>query len=182
MELFFFPESFYLYEKIWAFIDNGGTLLIPIICLSVVMWTLIIERIYYLFIHASKGNERSSINSIFDFLNSRNTNRVADIEYFLTRRKIALRRHLTLIKQCVTIAPLLGLLGTVTGMIEVFEVLNLYGSSNSVLIAKGFSHATIPTMLGLTVAISGFFMLAFLEATITDRLRVFGIALRGAEK
>ena len=182
MELFLFLESFSLYEKIRSFIDNGGTFLIPIICLSVVMWTLIIERIYYLFFYASKGNERSSITSLFYSLNSRNTSRVADIEYFLTTRKIALRKHLALIKQCITISPLLGLLGTVTGMIEVFEVLNVYGSSNSILIAKGFSHATIPTMLGLTVAISGFFMLAFLETTINDRLKDLGNTLRGAEK
>lgn len=182
MEFFAFFESFSFYEITWSFIDDGGPFLIPIICLSVAMWTLIIERIHYLFVYASRENEQSSINNMFNFLNSRSANRVADIQYFLNSRKIALRKHLVLIKQCITIAPLLGLLGTVTGMIEVFEVLNLYGSSNSILIAKGFSHATIPTMLGLTVAISGIFMLTFLEAAITNRLQLFGMTLQRAKK
>ena len=51
--------------------------------------------------------------------------------------------------------PLLGLLGTVTGMIEVFEVMAISGSGNPRSMAAGVSKATIPTMAGMVVALSG---------------------------
>ena len=76
------------------------------------------------------------------------------------------KKNINIIKQFVVIAPLLGLLGTVTGMIEVFEVIKIHGSENTVLIGRGFSHATIPTMFGLTVAIFGFLSLVILEGAI----------------
>jgi biopolymer transport protein ExbB len=53
------------------------------------------------------------------------------------------------------IAPLLGLLGTVTGMIDVFEVMALSSSSNTRAMAAGVSKATIPTMAGMVVAVIG---------------------------
>ena len=76
------------------------------------------------------------------------------------------KKNINLIKQLIVIAPLLGLLGTVTGMIEVFEVIKIHGSKNTVLIGRGFSHATIPTMFGLTVAIFGFLSLVILESAV----------------
>jgi len=58
----------------------------------------------------------------------------------------------------------MGLLGTVTGMIEVFDVMALSGSSNARLMAGGVFKATIPTMAGMVAALSG---IAF--ATILPR-------------
>ena len=54
-----------------------------------------------------------------------------------------------IIKTLVALAPLMGLLGTVTGMIEVFDVMALSGSSNARLMAGGVFKATIPTMAGM---------------------------------
>jgi hypothetical protein len=61
------------------------------------------------------------------------------------------------------ITPLLGLLGTVTGMIEVFQVITSTGASNARLMASGISKATIPTMTGLAVSLSGIFFINILE-------------------
>jgi len=71
------------------------------------------------------------------------------------------------------VLPLLGLLGTVTGMIAVFDVMAFAGTGNARLMAGGVSKATIPTMSGLVAALSGLYFAALLEkkATIeTDRL------------
>jgi len=62
-----------------------------------------------------------------------------------------------IIKTLVALLPLLGLLGTVTGMIEVFDVMALSGSSNARLMAGGVFKATIPTMAGMTAALSGLY-------------------------
>ena len=58
---------------------------------------------------------------------------------------------------------LLGLLGTVTGMIEVFEVMAISGSGNPRSMASGVSKATVPTMAGMVAALSGVAMSAYLE-------------------
>ena len=58
-------------------------------------------------------------------------------------------------KTLVALCPLLGLLGTVTGMIEVFDVMAISGSGNARAMASGVSKATIPTMSGMVAALSG---------------------------
>jgi biopolymer transport protein ExbB len=68
-----------------------------------------------------------------------------------------------LIKTCVALCPLLGLLGTVTGMIEVFEVMAIAGSGNPRSMASGVSKATVPTMAGMVAALSGVAMSTYLE-------------------
>ena len=62
-----------------------------------------------------------------------------------------------MIKTLVSLAPLLGLLGTVTGMIGVFEVLATTGGGDARSMAAGVSQATIPTMAGMVAALSGVF-------------------------
>lgn len=63
-------------------------------------------------------------------------------------------------------APLLGLLGTVTGMVSTFEVITLYGNQNPVLMADGISEALISTQSGLLVA----FPLTLLKQRLDERI------------
>ena len=62
--------------------------------------------------------------------------------------------------------PLIGLLGTVTGMIFVFETMAQQGTGNPRLMAAGISQATIPTMAGMVAALSGVFFSSRLDAQI----------------
>ena len=62
--------------------------------------------------------------------------------------------------------PLIGLLGTVTGMITVFETMASQGTGNPRLMAAGISMATIPTMAGMVAALSGVFFSSRLEARV----------------
>ena len=64
-----------------------------------------------------------------------------------------LQRFLTLLKIIAVVAPLLGLLGTVTGMIQTFQAITLFGTGDPKIMAGGISQALITTVLGLTVAI-----------------------------
>ena len=68
-----------------------------------------------------------------------------------------------MIQACVALAPLFGLLGTVTGMIEVFQVMAITGSSNARAMAGGVSRATVPTMAGMVAALSGLFLSFWLQ-------------------
>ncbi len=70
----------------------------------------------------------------------------------------ALERMLTLIKMIATIAPLGGLLGTVTGMITVFQQITVYGAGDPTIMAGGISVALMTTVEGLVIAIPCVFM------------------------
>ena len=67
------------------------------------------------------------------------------------------------IKALIAVCPLLGLLGTVTGMIAVFDVMSYSGSGNARALAAGVSMATVPTMAGMVAALSGVYFGTWLE-------------------
>jgi len=72
-------------------------------------------------------------------------------------------QYLALIKALIALAPLFGLLGTVTGMITVFEVMAMTGGGDAKAMSSGVSMATIPTMAGMVAALSGVFGFTYLE-------------------
>ncbi len=85
----------------------------------------------------------------------------------ITREAPALERGLSMIKLLAAVAPLLGLLGTVTGMIATFQSISLFGTGDPKLMANGISQALVTTMLGLCVAIP----LLFLHSLVAARSR-----------
>ena len=76
-----------------------------------------------------------------------------------------------MIQTFVALCPLLGLLGTVTGMISVFEVMAVSGTGNARSMAAGVSRATIPTMAGMVGALSGVFLVTVLTRTVKRRIQ-----------
>lgn len=70
---------------------------------------------------------------------------------------IKINEHLAFIQALVALAPLFGLLGTVWGMIEVFNIMAVTGGGDAKSMAGGVSKATIPTMAGMVAALSGVF-------------------------
>jgi len=81
---------------------------------------------------------------------------------------IMLHTRLKLIQTLVALCPMLGLLGTVTGMIKVFEIISLTGTSDAQNMADGVYRATIPTMSGLIVALSGYYFVMRLKQWADD--------------
>ena len=76
---------------------------------------------------------------------------------------MALERFLSLIKVLIALCPLLGLLGTVTGMIAVFDSIAMTGNSDAKAMASGIFQATLPTMSGLVLAISALYFSHYLH-------------------
>jgi biopolymer transport protein ExbB len=74
-----------------------------------------------------------------------------------------LSRFLTIIKIISVVAPLMGLLGTVTGMINTFQAITLFGTGDPKLMAGGISQALVTTVLGLVVAIPTTLLYAMLN-------------------
>jgi biopolymer transport protein ExbB len=79
---------------------------------------------------------------------------------------------LPLIQTCVTLCPLLGLLGTVTGMISVFDAMATQGG-NARSMAAGVSMATIPTMSGMIASLSGLMGSTFVKRKVDFEIELF---------
>ncbi len=98
----------------------------------------------------------------------------------------ALERFLTLIKICSTIAPLMGLLGTVTGMIQVFQQITVYGAGDPTIMAGGISMALMTTVEGIVAAIPAILMHAWVKGKSDNIIHIMeeqatGIIARKAE-
>jgi biopolymer transport protein ExbB len=138
------------------FMQQGGLVLWWLAGVVFLTWTLVIERMLFLWFEFPKLRQkwvdawmlREDHDSWFA---------VSIRDGWLASAKYSLNKNLRFIKVLVAICPMLGLLGTVTGMISVFDVMATQGSSSPELMASGISLATIPTMAGMVAALTGMF-------------------------
>lgn len=149
-------------EILREFFAKGGPVLIGVFVLSIFLWMLILERYYFLYkIYPirietivnqwQRRRDRSSWYAL----------KIRD--GLLSEISIELKHNLIPIQALTGILPLLGLLGTVTGMISIFEVLNVFGNGNARGMADGISRALLPTTAGLVTSIIGIYFSADLN-------------------
>ncbi len=152
-------------ETVRDFLEMGGGVLYIIGMLTMFMWLLIVERLVYL----RFGHKRivAAAQQIWESRTDHRSWNAHQIRIRLVSQVSAqVERGIPMIQTCVALCPLLGLLGTVTGMIEVFEVMAISGSSSPRSMAAGVSKATIPTMAGMVAALSGVAMGTFLQRKV----------------
>ncbi|GBC62339.1 MotA/TolQ/ExbB proton channel family protein [Desulfonema ishimotonii] len=160
-----FPD--YLADTL-EYLNQGGCVLYPLIAVSVWMWYLIIRKLVLL---SYWGRQRPGKKKTGQTTEARavlaefRENRTADPEWdrrllqsLVRRRQNELEKHIQTIFVLAAVAPLLGLLGTVTGMISTFEAISRFGTANARALASGISEALITTQAGLIVAVPGLFM------------------------
>ena len=144
------------YEAVSRFMDMGGDVLWLIAILLFFMWTLIFERVWYL-----KSGWKIDVSKAIGTWEARDERKSWNAkqirEKLISQSKMQINQYLPIIKTLVALCPLLGLLGTVTGMIEVFNIMAVTGGGDAKSMAGGVSRATIPTMAGMVAAISGVF-------------------------
>ncbi len=152
-------------DRLAAFLQTGGPVLWAIFALAALIGTLAAERALYL--HHRFPAELRRITG--DWPQSRPA-----------RRRLARYRRTAILSACrarlgatlpvlrvlVTICPLLGLLGTVTGMVQIFDTLAIAGTGHPRALAAGISRATLPTMAGMLVALPGLYACHRLEQAI----------------
>ena len=141
----------------------GGSVLWLIAILAAFMWAIILERIWYL--NTGHKTYMQELSSEWEAVGDHTTWRAQQIKDKLTSQaKTEVNKYLSLVNTCVALAPLFGLLGTVTGMIEVFQVMAFTGGGDARSMAGGVSKATLPTMAGMTTALSGVFATIYLTS------------------
>lgn len=172
--------------RIEEYLKAGGITMIPLTLVSLLMWCLIINRaLFFRRLYRknmSLGTAAKHIRSdlipdplkyrgvisllVTRFIQRRSHNSKLDRYIFdeiVVTINHCLNDHLSMIGVLAAIAPLLGLLGTVIGMISTFDILAVFGTGNAKGMANGISEALITTQTGLLVAIPGFYMKGFLD-------------------
>jgi biopolymer transport protein ExbB len=143
----------------------GGWVLVAILCISSVMWMLILER--YVFFFRTRPR---LVRQIFEQWQGARTSEAEvneRIRVGLTNQfRGRLSSWVSTIQVLTAILPLLGLLGTVIGMIKTFEVMTAFGSGNVRGMAEGISQALITTMAGLITALAGMYFASDLDNRI----------------
>ncbi|ACL05370.1 MotA/TolQ/ExbB proton channel [Desulfatibacillum aliphaticivorans] len=190
-------------SRIFEYLDQGGLVMEPLLLISVLMWVLIIKRGLYLRRMRVRNMPREMAAQLIqenqqpDFMEFRGATALV-VSEFLKRREAnpgvdrstmdetvmavasSFDKQLSVITVLASIAPLLGLLGTVLGMISTFDVISLHGTGNARAMAGGISEALISTQTGLLVAIPGLTMKNFLASraqTLKHRVSSLGIFL-----
>lgn len=150
------------------FMHLGGPVLWWLAALVLVFWCLAFERIIYLWWQFPRQQQQwlSAWRKRNDHLSWYAR---AQRDAALDEAHRALFKHVSLLKVIVALFPMLGLLGTVTGMISVFDVLATQGSAQPRLMASGISMATLPTMAGMVAALAGMFSYSRIQRWADDR-------------
>ncbi|MEM7610093.1 MAG: MotA/TolQ/ExbB proton channel family protein [Pseudomonadota bacterium] len=144
-----------------AFMESGGPVLWAIAFTVFIMWLLIVERA--LFYQTGLPKLVKEARDKWESRSERRSWNAHKIrEAMISEIELQSEQWLGFIKTLVALCPLLGLMGTVTGMIRVFEVMAIAGSGNVRSMADGVSQATIPTMAGMVGALSGVLLITIL--------------------
>ncbi|MEK9765333.1 MAG: MotA/TolQ/ExbB proton channel family protein [Thalassolituus sp.] len=161
-----------IYEPVYLFMERGGDVLYGIFGLILILWLMVLERVgFFIFSH------RSAMNKALAEWEARRE-RTSWVAHQIRQDLIAdlrsnLEANMPTIKMLIGMAPLFGLLGTVTGMIEVFDVMAFFGNGSPKAMASGISKATIPTMAGMVGALTGVFAQSLLERYIKrEKIRI----------
>ncbi len=156
-------------EAIREFLTRGGPVIVLIAWVTFLMWTLILDRWLYLLTE----HRRRAQAALVDW----SARADPDSWYSLSIRQEIVGRlaerltaGIPFIKSLAGVCPLLGLLGTVTGMVTIFDVMAAIGSSSPRAVAAGVAQATMTTMAGMVGALSGFFPAVMLARMADDRL------------
>jgi len=151
-----------IYEAIRDFLELGGPVLVVIAWTIFIMWALILERVWFL--RARLGELASESLATWNARPDHQSWEAFRIrELLISNVRIAANARLPMIKTLVALCPLLGLLGTVTGMIQVFDVMAVAGTGDARAMASGVSMATVPTMAGMVGALSGVLFVSILS-------------------
>ena len=193
-----------LLDKTFEHLETGGFVMYPLLAVSLIMFFLVVKK--FMEMHDFTRGDRPITEClqaigkpgftaapwqkeiIGQFLLKRTFNDDLDKSILEVLRMRQVRFVMGSIKSIAvlsSVAPLLGLLGTVTGMITTFMVIATSGTGDAKALASGISEALITTQTGLVVAVPGLFLANFLRRRSTnleDRIQRFCLGLQRSHR
>jgi biopolymer transport protein ExbB len=144
-------------------VDEGGPFVVWIFLCGFVMWALVIERFWYFSLVFPRQAKEAV--AAWQARSDRRSWCARQIRRaMISRLNTAMGANLVLLRVLVPLSPLLGLIGTVSGMLEVFDSMALRGAADARAMASGVSHAMICTLTGLAVSITGLYPVYYFQA------------------
>ena len=149
-------------ESVRRFLGLGGDVLVALFFLTLMMWALLLERwFYFMAVYPQQVKQtKATWMARSDHL-SWSAKQIR--RELVSRVAMAVDKGMPVIKVLIALCPLMGLLGTVVGMVQVFDTLAITGTGSPRAMASGISKATIPTMAGMVASLSGLFFASRLE-------------------
>ncbi|MDZ7819503.1 MAG: MotA/TolQ/ExbB proton channel family protein [Aliarcobacter sp.] len=150
------------------YIDRGGIIVYMLIFLNIIGFTIMFWKLVVI---ALAGNKREIlINEVINFAKNNNSSdfKKDSIENFINRKIRKLEFGLNTVKIIASIAPLLGLLGTVIGVLESFDSITKSGLGDPSIFSSGISVALITTIAGLIVAIPHYMGYNYIVGILDD--------------
>jgi len=143
-------------------VNEGGIYVAFIFACGILLWTLTLDRVLYYayFFPQQKQDLLEAWRARPDHVTwcARQIRQA-----MISRLNVAMTANLILMRVLVPMSPLLGLVGTVSGMLEVFDSMALRGSADARTMASGVSHAMICTMTGLAVSLTGLYPVYYFQ-------------------
>lgn len=153
--------------------DKGGHFVTLIFACGVLLWALFLERMAYL--KRVLPVEAKAVVAVWSARpEPRSWASYQVRRMMISQLKVAMNRGLPLLRVLVPMAPLLGLIGTVSGMLEVFDSMAIHGSADARAMASGVSQAMVCTLTGLAVSISGLYPVYSVRRRIERELEKIG--------
>jgi biopolymer transport protein ExbB len=180
------------------FFQKGGPVMYPLLLCSMISLTFIIERTLF-WIRQGRGRNQQVVNQILDLAAHNSYDKIKDLSQgaadFVARmlycgilhRQFSLKdalemsaeeeikrmqKHLPILDTIITLAPLLGILGTVTGIINSFEALGAAGVENPQAVSAGIAQALITTAAGLIIAIPTLICYNYFQSRVDQATRL----------
>lgn len=151
------------YEAVAEMVGLGGPFVLWIFLCCLLLWALVIERfVYFSFVLPRESGELLERWKARDDKQSWCARQIR--QAMISRLHAGMTTNYKLMKVLVPLAPLLGLIGTVSGMLNVFDSMALRGSADARTMASGVSEAMICTLTGLAVSISGMYPVYYFES------------------
>jgi biopolymer transport protein ExbB len=146
--------------------NDGGPFVIWIFASGVLMWTLILERYWYFARVLPK--QAAALQAEWQARKDRTSWCARQIRTaMISRLNGSMTTGFPVMQVLVPMSPLLGLIGTVSGMLEVFDSMAIRGSADARSMASGVSAAMICTMTGLAVSITGLYPVHYFKTRAT---------------
>jgi biopolymer transport protein ExbB len=169
--------------RMWSFFEEGGILMVPLLLCSLVSVTVIFERIYFwvrfsyrhrdeileeFFAAVGEGGtprlgtkaqpgelacSDARVEILMEALQSASNDLQSSLRLGILERIETMKRGMTVLDTIITMAPLLGILGTVVGIIASFEAIGMEGSPAPKMVSMGIAQALVTTAAGLVIAI-----------------------------
>ncbi|MCJ8338894.1 MAG: MotA/TolQ/ExbB proton channel family protein [Pseudomonadales bacterium] len=153
-------------------LNSGGPVMQVLLLVAFVLWSLLLGRLWYKFVEFPGALARC-----------RKAQNQPSFSIAAAQLHLALQQSMGLIKTTIGVCPLLGLVGTVLGMIEIFDVIAYSGVSNAKLMASGVARAILPTMAGMVLAISGMLLFTYIQRWVMHQRRLLSrLSLAWAQK